>query len=87
MHLPIFPHWQPRGDWRGSAMRPVRPEHKRFVSELALRGPVRLPARPEPRKLDADTRAPAGADGAQVRVPRVRRAAPSAVPQPGGSRH
>jgi hypothetical protein len=27
------------------------------VSELALRGPVRLPAEPEPRKLDADTRA------------------------------
>jgi len=31
------------------------PEYKRFVSELALRGPVRLPAHREPRKLDADT--------------------------------
>lgn len=31
------------------------PEYKRFVSELALRGPPRLPAQQEPRKLDADT--------------------------------
>ena len=31
------------------------PEYKRFVSELALRGPLRLPAQQEPRKLDADT--------------------------------
>src|SRR5258708_20019707 len=31
------------------------PEYRRFVSGLALRGPLRLPAPPEPRKLDADT--------------------------------
>jgi hypothetical protein len=31
------------------------PEYKRFASELALRGAPRLPAQPEPRKLDADT--------------------------------
>jgi hypothetical protein len=30
-------------------------EHQSFVSGLALRGPLRLPAQPEPRKLDADT--------------------------------
>jgi hypothetical protein len=30
-------------------------EHDRLVSEVALRGPPRLPAAPEPRKLDADT--------------------------------
>jgi hypothetical protein len=32
-------------------------EYKRFKSELALRGPVRLAAAPDPPKLDADTRA------------------------------
>jgi hypothetical protein len=40
------------------ARLPVREcerEYGRFVSEVALRGPVRLPARPDPRKLDADT--------------------------------
>jgi hypothetical protein len=29
--------------------------YKGFLSELARRGPLRFPARPEPRKLDADT--------------------------------
>ena len=32
-------------------------EYQRFKFELAWRGPVRLPAQPEPRKLDAGTRA------------------------------
>jgi hypothetical protein len=32
-------------------------EDLRLVLELALRGPLRLPAQPEPYKLDADTRA------------------------------
>jgi hypothetical protein len=31
------------------------PWYKRFVSELALQGPLRLPAQPNPRKLDTDT--------------------------------
>ena len=29
--------------------------YQRLVSELASRGPLRLPAQPEPRKLDAST--------------------------------
>jgi hypothetical protein len=29
--------------------------YQRVLSELARHGPVRLPARPEPRKMDADT--------------------------------
>jgi hypothetical protein len=32
-------------------------EYQRFLSELELRRPLRLPAQPEPRKLDAGTRA------------------------------
>ena len=32
-------------------------EYGRFMSELALRGPPRLAAPQEPRRLDADTRA------------------------------
>jgi hypothetical protein len=32
-------------------------EYQRLVSELATRRPLRLPAEPEPRKLNADTRA------------------------------
>jgi hypothetical protein len=32
-------------------------EDLRLVLELALRGPLTLPAQPEPYKLDADTRA------------------------------
>jgi hypothetical protein len=40
---------------RGCRCDECEPQYQRFVSELALRGPLRLPARPEPRKLDADT--------------------------------
>jgi hypothetical protein len=40
---------------RGCRCDECEPEYKRFVSELARRGPVRLPARPEPPKMDADT--------------------------------
>jgi len=40
---------------RGCRCEECEREYKRFVSELALRGPLRLPAQPEPRKLDADT--------------------------------
>jgi len=42
---------------RGCRCEQCEREHQRFVSELALRGPLRLPAAPEPRKLDADTMA------------------------------
>ncbi|HEY2309057.1 MAG TPA: hypothetical protein VGI05_24535 [Streptosporangiaceae bacterium] len=40
---------------RGCRCDECEREYKRFVSELALRGPLRLPGQPEPRKLDADT--------------------------------
>ena len=40
---------------RGCRCDECEPGYQRFVSELALRGPLRLPAQPEPRKLDADT--------------------------------
>lgn len=40
---------------RGCRCEECEREYQRFVSELALRGPLRLPAQPEPRKLDADT--------------------------------
>jgi hypothetical protein len=40
---------------RGCRCDECEHEYQRFVSELALRGPVRLPAQPEPRKLDAAT--------------------------------
>ncbi|HKA98687.1 MAG TPA: hypothetical protein VKD66_20660 [Streptosporangiaceae bacterium] len=40
---------------RGCRCDECEPESRRFASELALRGPLRLPAQPEPRKLDADT--------------------------------
>src|SRR6476659_10080093 len=46
---------------RGCRCEQCEHEYQRFVSELALRGPLRLPAAPEPRKLDADTRASLGA--------------------------
>jgi hypothetical protein len=42
---------------RGCRCDECEPESRRFASELALRGPLRLPAQPEPPKLDADTRA------------------------------
>ena len=35
---------------RGCRCDECEREYKRFVSELALRGPLRFPARPEPRK-------------------------------------
>jgi hypothetical protein len=40
---------------RGCRCDECEPEYKRLVSELALRGRLRLPAQPEPRKLDAGT--------------------------------
>ena len=40
---------------RGCRCDECEREYQRFVSELAVRGPLRLPAQPEPRKLDADT--------------------------------
>jgi hypothetical protein len=40
---------------RGCRCDDCESEHQRFVSGLALRGPLQLPAQPEPRKLDADT--------------------------------
>jgi len=42
---------------RGCRCEECEREYQRFVSELAWRGPPGLPAAPEPRKLDADTRA------------------------------
>jgi len=42
---------------RGCRCEECERAHQHLVSELALRGPLRLPAEPEPRKLDADTRA------------------------------
>jgi hypothetical protein len=42
---------------RGCRCEDCEREYQRFVSELAMRRPLRLPAQPEPRKLDADTRA------------------------------
>jgi len=40
---------------RGCRCDECEREYQRFVSGLALRGPLRLPAQPAPRKLDADT--------------------------------
>jgi hypothetical protein len=40
---------------RGCRCDECEPGYRRFVSELALRGPLRLPAQPQPPKLDADT--------------------------------
>jgi hypothetical protein len=42
---------------RGCRCDECEGEYQRFLSELASRKPLRRPARPEPRKLDADTRA------------------------------
>jgi hypothetical protein len=42
---------------RGCRCEECEDEYSRFLSELAARRPLRLPAQPEPRKLDADTRA------------------------------
>jgi hypothetical protein len=40
---------------RGCRCDECEREHQRFASEVALRGPLRLPAQPEPCQLDADT--------------------------------
>jgi hypothetical protein len=40
---------------RGCRCDKGEPEYQRFVSELAVREPLRRPAQPEPRKLDAVT--------------------------------
>ena len=61
---------------RGCRCDECVPEYQRLVSELARRGPLRLPAQPEPRKLDADTLARL--------EPAVRR---SACPVCGAPRH
>ena len=42
---------------RGCRCDECEPEYERLVSELARRGPLQLPAVPDPPKLDADTRA------------------------------
>jgi hypothetical protein len=42
---------------RGCRCDECESEYLRLVAELALKKPPRLPAQPEPRKLDADTRA------------------------------
>ena len=42
---------------RGCRCEECEREYQRFVSELALRRPLRLPAPPQPRKLNADIRA------------------------------
>ena len=42
---------------RGCRCEECESEYKGFVSELARREQLRFPAQPEPRKLDADTRA------------------------------
>jgi hypothetical protein len=42
---------------RGCRCEECEREYKRFGSELALLRPPRLPAEPQPRKLDAGTRA------------------------------
>jgi hypothetical protein len=40
---------------RGCRCDECESEYERFLSELARRGPLRLPARPDPPKMDADT--------------------------------
>jgi hypothetical protein len=40
---------------RGCRCEECEREYQRFVSELAVRGPLRLASQPEPRKLSADT--------------------------------
>ena len=57
-HLPpaLPPHGTVLGWERGCRCEECEGEYQRFLSELAMRGPVRLPTKPEPRKLDADTR-------------------------------
>src|SRR5262249_12801923 len=56
-HLPpaLPPHGTVLAWARGCRCDECEHEYQRLVSELALRGPLRLPAEPEPRQLDADT--------------------------------
>jgi hypothetical protein len=56
-HLPpaLPPHGTVLAWARGCRCDECETEYRRLVSELALRGPLRLPAQPEARKLDADT--------------------------------
>ena len=42
---------------RGCRCDECQREYQQLESELAARRPIRLPAEPEPRKMDADTRA------------------------------
>jgi hypothetical protein len=42
---------------RGCRCDDCEREYQKLESELAARRPIRLPAAPEPRKMDADTRA------------------------------
>jgi hypothetical protein len=42
---------------RGCRCEECDQEYQQFVAELALRRPPRLPDEPQPRKMDADTRA------------------------------
>ena len=77
-HLPsaLPPHGTLLAWARGCRCDECEPEYRRFVSELALRGPVRLPAQPEPSKLDADTLRPAGTGGEpDLRAPSAGRCA------------
>jgi hypothetical protein len=58
-HLPpaLPPHGTVLAWARGCRCEECEREYQSLVTELALRRPLRLPAAPEPRKLDADTRA------------------------------
>src|SRR5690242_10546030 len=53
----LAPHGTVLAWARGCRCEECEGEYRRLVSELARRGPVRLAAVPEPRRLDADTRA------------------------------
>src|SRR5215475_8575981 len=56
-HLPpaLPPHGTVLAWARGCRCDECEDEYKRFRYELALQGPVRFPAEPEPPKMDADT--------------------------------
>jgi hypothetical protein len=53
--LALPPHGTVLAWVQGCRCEECEREYQRFVSELAWRGPLRLPAQPEPRKLDAVT--------------------------------
>jgi hypothetical protein len=42
---------------RGCRCEECEQEYERFLTDLAMRPPVRLPAEPDPPRFDADTRA------------------------------